>query len=392
MPARLFGPANRIPNPIRLIDFESEVKRYAERQFEFLSNEFKSLQRHAKNRESEMQWTTNVATEPCNRLRNKYKNVIPYDFNRVRLHCPCTLDDLPEERPPDVDTKLLQSPSDYVNASLIPGVCPLSSVRVAEANTLPKAYIAAQAPVQQTAVLFWQMIWDNDVRLVVMLTRAFENSKEKCYPYWPVSKQLDDQGDISEKTIGPFCIRLQSQENGISYTRRILVIINKDEDKIAPRRVIQLHMTAWTDFSAPRKDDFYAFMSEYWDIQKKLEDAASPIVVHCSAGVGRTGTFIAIDQLCQHVRVLHEHGQTNGKSDFDDIYENLRDCHDRNAVKLNKMFANPADTIKVFETVLWLRSQRRSMVQNESQYIFLFDFIADFIARLSGEESAYDNI
>uniref|UniRef100_A0A0X3NN65 Protein-tyrosine-phosphatase n=1 Tax=Schistocephalus solidus TaxID=70667 RepID=A0A0X3NN65_SCHSO len=392
MPARIFSPVNRIPSPIRLIDFENEVKRYAERQFEFLSREFKNLQRHAKNRESEMQWTTNAATQPCNTPRNKYKNVIPYDFNRVKLHSACTLDALHGECTSDVDSKLLQSQSDYVNASLIPGVCPISCVRVAEAKNLPQAYIAAQAPVQKTAILFWQMIWDNDVKLIIMLTRSFENSKEKCYPYWPVAKQSESEGDISEKTIGHFCIRLQSQENEISYTRRILVIINQDDNKIAPRRIVQLHMTAWTDFSAPRKDDLYAFLSEYWETRKKLEDNGSPILVHCSAGVGRTGTFIALDQLCQHVRVLHELGQTNGKSDLEDIYENLRGSQDRNAVKLNKMFANPAETIKIYETVLWLRSQRRFMVQNESQYIFLFDFIADYIARLSGEENAYDNI
>ncbi|VDL91876.1 unnamed protein product [Schistocephalus solidus] len=329
------------------------------------------------------------------------------DFNRVKLHSACTLDALHGECTSDVDSKLLQSQSDYVNASLIPGVCPISCVRVAEAKNLPQAYIAAQAPVQKTAILFWQMIWDNDVKLIIMLTRSFENSKEKCYPYWPVAKQSESEGDISEKTIGHFCIRLQSQENEISYTRRILVIINQDDNKIAPRRIVQLHMTAWTDFSAPRKDDLYAFLSEYWETRKKLEDNGSPILVHCSAGVGRTGTFIALDQLCQHVRVLHELGQTNGKSDLEDIYENLRGSQDRNAVKLNKMFANPAETIKIYETVLWLRSQRRFMVQNESQYIFLFDFIADYIARLSGEgmlrpflyvinyifiENAYDNI
>ncbi|VDN10055.1 unnamed protein product [Dibothriocephalus latus] len=341
-----------------------------------------------------MQWTTNVATEPCNRPRNKYKNVIPYDFNRVKLHSACTIEDVPEERTSNADSQLLQSLSDYVNASFIPGVCPISCARVAEANNLPQRYIAAQAPVQQTAVLFWQMIWDNNVKLIVMLTRSFENSKEKCYPYWPVSKQVESEEDIVEKTIGHFCIRLQTQENGVSFIRRILVIINQDEEKIAPRRVVQLHMTAWTDFSAPRKDDFYAFLSEYWDSRKKLEDAASPILVHCSAGVGRTGTFIALDQLCQHVRVLHELGQANGKSEqrADEIYENLRDAQDQNAIKLNKMFAHPSDTIKIYETVMWLRSQRRFMVQNESQYIFLFDFIADYIARLSGEGNAYDNI
>uniref|UniRef100_A0A8C5QQV8 Protein-tyrosine-phosphatase n=1 Tax=Leptobrachium leishanense TaxID=445787 RepID=A0A8C5QQV8_9ANUR len=193
----------------------------------------------------------------------------------------------------------------------------------------PKTYIAAQGPLPQTVNDFWRMIWENDVRAVVMLARCVEIGKVKCEEYWPSSHPKQFNG----LTVSP------KQEDVLpEWTIRDLEVTNSSTNQ--SHLVRHFHFTAWPDHGVPKTTDilinFRNIISEFMNNYPR-----TPILVHCSAGVGRTGTLIALDRIIKQIE--------------------------------------EEDQIDVPGIVRNLRLHRNLMVQTEGQYIFLNKCAVDYI-------------
>ncbi|KAK4468849.1 hypothetical protein MN116_008014 [Schistosoma mekongi] len=329
----------RQPDSINIHDF---IK-WSEKNINSLQEEFKSLNIHSYRQEQAKHLTCTIGQRPENRLRNKYRNLLPFDQNYVQLLNSLVL---PESEQfvsfdqskengdavrnvtsysestnenentinmplalPDIGSEQW-IPSNYMNASWIPSQIPGVSCAVVRSGQLPHKYIAAQAPVDHTRSLFWQMIWDHHVQLIVTLTKPIENGKEKCSVYWPTNDsikiELEKYCETSTKRrvihFGRFKIQLLCEVNYSAYVRRNLKVYDcKSVNNEQYRNITQLHMLKWPDFSTPSTEDFLCLLYAYWT-ERRLSLNDSPVLVHCSAGIGRTGTFICLDQLCQQVR------------------------------------------------------------------------------------------
>ncbi|XP_038265796.1 receptor-type tyrosine-protein phosphatase epsilon isoform X1 [Dermochelys coriacea] len=287
------GPKKYFPIPVEHLEEEIRIrsaddgKRFRE--------EFNSLPARC------MQGTFETANKEENREKNRYPNILPYDHSRVILT--------------QIDG--VQS-SDYINASYIDGY--------KEKNK----FIAAQGPKQETVNDFWRMIWEQKSAIIVMLTNLKERKEDKCYQYWPdqgcwsygnIRVSVEDSIVLVDYTIRKFCIQSQLH----------------DGSKV-PRFVTQLHFTSWPDFGVPFTP---IGMLKFLKKVKALNPShAGPIVVHCSAGVGRTGTFIVIDAI------------------------------------LDMMHAE--QRVDVFEFVARIRNQRPQMVQTDMQYSFIYQALLEY--------------
>ncbi|XP_026538240.1 receptor-type tyrosine-protein phosphatase T, partial [Notechis scutatus] len=239
-------------------------------------------------------WDT--AKEDENRNKNRYGNIISYDHSRVRLQL---LDGDPH--------------SDYINANYIDGY------------HRPHHYIATQGPMQETVKDFWRMIWQENSVSVVMVTNLVEVGRVKCVRYWPDDTEV--YGDIK--------VTLIETEPLAEYVIRTFTVQKKGYHEI--REIRQFHFTSWPDHGVP----CYATGLLGFVRQVKFLNPpdAGPIVVHCSAGAGRTGCFIAIDIML-------------------DMAEN-------------------EGVVDIFNCVRELRSQRVNLVQTEEQYVFVHDAILE---------------
>ncbi|KAH0507962.1 Receptor-type tyrosine-protein phosphatase epsilon [Microtus ochrogaster] len=208
--------------------------------------------------------------------------------------------------------------SDYINASYIDGY--------KEKNK----FIAAQGPKQETVNDFWRMVWEQKSATIVMLTNLKERKEEKCYQYWP------DQGCW---TYGNIRVCVEDCVVLVDYTiRKFCIHPQLPESCKAPRLVSQLHFTSWPDFGVPFTP---IGMLKFLKKVKTLNPShAGPIVVHCSAGVGRTGTFIVIDAM------------------MDMIHSEQK--------------------VDVFEFVSRIRNQRPQMVQTDVQYTFIYQALLEY--------------
>ncbi|CAO2579937.1 Receptor-type tyrosine-protein phosphatase eta [Lemmus lemmus] len=235
-----------------------------------------------------------------NRGKNRYNNVLPYDISRVKL---------------SVQT---HSTDDYINANYMPGY------------HSKQDFIATQGPLPNTLKDFWRMVWEKNVYAIVMLTKCVEQGRTKCEEYWP-SKQAQDYGDIT--------VAMTSEVVLPEWTVRDFVVKNMQTSESHPLR--QFHFTSWPDHGVPDTTDLLInFRYLVRDYMKQIPPE-SPILVHCSAGVGRTGTFIAIDRLIYQI-------------------EN-------------------ENTVDVYGIVYELRMHRPLMVQTEDQYVFLNQCVLDII-------------
>ncbi|KAF5922297.1 hypothetical protein HPG69_006899 [Diceros bicornis minor] len=191
-------------------------------------------------------------------------------------------------------------------------------------------FIAAQGPKQETVNDFWRMIWEQKSATIVMLTNLKERKEEKCYQYWP------DQGCW---TYGNIRVCVEDCVVLVDYTIRKFCIQSQLPDGCkAPRLVSQLHFTSWPDFGVPFTP---IGMLKFLKKVKTLNPAhAGPVVVHCSAGVGRTGTFIVIDAM------------------------------------MDMMHAE--QKVDVFEFVSRIRNQRPQMVQTDMQYTFIYQALLEY--------------
>nr|XP_020469476.1 receptor-type tyrosine-protein phosphatase eta [Monopterus albus] len=240
-----------------------------------------------------------------NKPKNRYNNVLPYDSSRVKL------------------SVIHGSPyDDYINANYMPG------------HNSRKEFIAAQGPLPATVDEFWRMIWEKNVQTMVMLTRCHEQGRIKCEQYWGSGTKYFE--NITVTTISEIPLE--------DWTIRDFNI--KNVKTAETRTVRHFHFTAWPDHGVPQTTEllisFRHLVREHMDQYSRN----SPTVVHCSAGVGRTGTFIAIDRLIFQIE-----------------RENIVD---------------------VFGIVHDLRMHRPLMVQTEDQYVFLNQCAMDIIRSRTG--------
>ncbi|XP_066223579.1 tyrosine-protein phosphatase non-receptor type 3 isoform X3 [Saccopteryx leptura] len=189
---------------------------------------------------------------PQNLDRNRYKDVLPYDTTRV----------------------LLQGNEDYINASYV-------NMEIPAANLVNK-YIAAQGPLPHTCAQFWQVVWDQKLSLIVMLTTLTERGRTKCHQYWP------DPPDVVEH--GSFHIRCQSEDCTIAYVFREMLVTNTETGE--EHTVTHLQYVAWPDHGVP--DDSSDFL-DFVNYVRSLRADAEPVLVHCSAGIGRTGVLVTME-------------------------------------------------------------------------------------------------
>mmetsp|Transcript_24786 Transcript_24786/g.64549 ORF Transcript_24786/g.64549 Transcript_24786/m.64549 type:complete len:557 (-) Transcript_24786:67-1737(-) len=253
---------------------------------------------------------------PENKTKNRYKNILPFDDTRVTL----------KGDPAVVG-------SDYINANYIDG----------EASGTKRAYIASQGPLKATVASFWQMIWENNVRLIVMTTAVVERKKNKCHPYWP-TKEGVVHGDYVLEYI-------DSKESRDCILRKMKLIKAGAADKDG-RVILQYHFKGWPDHGVPAEPatvlQFLEDVNEMKASLAKTSPDIGPTIIHCSAGIGRTGTFIVIDIL---LRAVQEHGV--------DV------------------------EIDITKSIQAVRHQRSGMIQTEEQYRFCYEAIACHIATLN---------
>ncbi|XP_054261741.1 tyrosine-protein phosphatase 10D [Macrosteles quadrilineatus] len=236
--------------------------------------------------------TTNVATIPRNKGKDRYKNIIPYDSNLVKL---------------DGDDT-----NSYINAS-----------HIKFQDKSSRSYIACQAPKRETCANFWQMIVQYKVKTIAMLCKLCTNDQVKCYPYFPI--------ESGQLTFGEFKISCTREEIFTYFTLKYLTV-----EKVGVKWKVQhFQFQQWFDHCAPPDPKMLVdFIDAVRTTCKQKEDR---LVVHCSAGVGRTGTFIVVDEL------------------------------------LRKICSPDRSRLSVPKTVLCLRQQRHNqMVQTKEQYIYIY--------------------
>ncbi|KAG8185239.1 hypothetical protein JTE90_002765 [Oedothorax gibbosus] len=199
-------------------------------------------------------WT--VARKSGNLRKNRYGNILPYDRFRVVLN-----------------TETNKSDADYINASYIDGF------------RRNREYIVTQGPLENTVHDFWRMVWQESSPVIVMVTDLVENGKKKCAKYWP-----DDSMDSGDLHI----LLIHSEQCKDMVVRTILI---RKIDEIRTHRVIQYQFTGWPDQTVPSSlTSLIKFTKRVREDHTVLQ---GPIIVHCSAGAGRSGTYISIDALCQ---------------------------------------------------------------------------------------------
>ncbi|XP_030852469.1 uncharacterized protein LOC100890115 [Strongylocentrotus purpuratus] len=238
-----------------------------------------------------------VAQKEINLKKNRYKNILPYDSARVKLE---VIDDIPH--------------SDYFNASYIPSF------------DNDKAYIASQGPNIASMDDFWRMVWQENVTTIAMVTKLKEGDKIKCRQYWP-----NRQGDsVKNGNIKVELVSLDACTGGIKRTMKMI----KGDDY---RTVTQFHFTEWPDKGVPKHtSSLLKFIKE---VKADHGQFTHPLIIHCSAGVGRTGVVISIDSVVAHAKTTR--------------------------------------MVDVFNFVTNIRQKRPFMVQTQEQYAFIYGAVLE---------------
>uniref|UniRef100_M0RA99 protein-tyrosine-phosphatase n=1 Tax=Rattus norvegicus TaxID=10116 RepID=M0RA99_RAT len=278
--------------PIPITDMAEHMERLKANDSLKLSQEYESI-------DPGQQFTWEHSNLEANKPKNRYANVIAYDHSRVILQ---PLEGI--------------MGSDYINANYVDGY------------RRQNAYIATQGPLPETFGDFWRMVWEQRSATVVMMTRLEEKSRVKCDQYWP-NRGTETYGFIQvtlldTMELATFCVRTFSlHKNGSSEKREVR----------------HFQFTAWPDHGVPEyPTPFLAFLRR---VKTCNPPDAGPVVVHCSAGVGRTGCFIVIDAMLERIRT--------------------------------------EKTVDVYGHVTLMRSQRNYMVQTEDQYSFIHEALLEAV-------------
>ena len=233
---------------------------------------------------------------PNNNL-NRYSNVRPYWDTLVKIN----------------------SGNKYINASWVH-------------TPINKFFISTQGPLDTTIDDFWEMIYQYDIKVIIMLCKLEEKNKIKCAKYWDNTK------------INNFNFREINEEidlNGIII--RNFEFQKKNSNNYFPKTIIQLHYTCWEDHTAPDESSFFHLL-ELFKLMNIYREHSS-VVIHCSAGVGRTGTFIAL---------------------FNLFIEIMRQINDNRISEIK---------FSIMEIVRKLKEFRARLVENKDQYLFLYQFV-----------------
>ncbi|KAG8547005.1 hypothetical protein GDO81_029357 [Engystomops pustulosus] len=280
-----------------------------------LGKEFQEIKNRAAAFRQDGSYSTEVGGCQENLKKNRYKDILPYDQTRV----PVTL--LAEE-----------AGSDYINASFIQGV-----------DNQPR-YIATQGPLSHTLLDFWRMIWQYNVRVIVMACREVEQGKKKCERYWPLDQETVLYGAFTVSTVSKTIV------NAEVVFRNLTVMFHEEV-----REVEHFQYIAWPDRGIP--DSYACFLEMINLVRHHQGEHKAPICVHCSAGCGRTGVICTVEYIqC----LLHKQ---RVPSDF-----------------------------SIFEVVMEMRRQRPSAVQTREQYDFLYHAITEMFEKELKESHNYENL
>ncbi|XP_024908283.1 receptor-type tyrosine-protein phosphatase F isoform X5 [Cynoglossus semilaevis] len=283
-------PRMREHPPITVANLSDHIERLKANDGLRFSQEYESI-------DPGQQFTWENSNMEVNKPKNRYANVIAYDHSRVVL---TSVDAVPG--------------SDYINANYIDGY------------RKQNAYIATQGPLPETLSDFWRMVWEQRSNTIVMMTRLEEKSRVKCDQYWP-SRGTETYGMIQ-------VTMLDTVELATYSVRTFALYKNGSSEK---REVRQFQFMAWPDHGVPEyPTPILAFLRR---VKSCNPPDAGPMVVHCSAGVGRTGCFIVIDAMLE--RMKHE------------------------------------KSVDIYGHVTCMRAQRNYMVQTEDQYIFIHEALLE---------------
>lgn len=266
--------------------------------------DFMRLRRLSTKYRTEKIYPTITGEKEENVKKNRYKDILPFDHSRVKLAL-----------------KIPPHESDYINANFIKGVHG------------PKAYIATQGPLANTVIDFWRMIWEYQVKIIVMACREFEMGRKKCERYYP---NFGEQA----LTFGPFHISCEEEQSRKDYFVRTLTVEFQNET----RTFVQFHYVNWPDHDVPSSfDSILDMISLMRDYQAHEE---VPLCIHCSAGCGRTGAICAID-------------------------------YTWNLLKAQRI----PEEFNVFSLIQDMRTQRHSAVQTKEQYELVHRAIAQLFEK-----------
>ncbi|XP_041417363.1 receptor-type tyrosine-protein phosphatase F isoform X11 [Xenopus laevis] len=278
--------------PIPISDLADNIERLKANDGLKFSQEYESI-------DPSQQFTWENSNLEVNKPKNRYANVIAYDHSRVIL---TSVDGVPG--------------SDYMNGNYIDGY------------RKQNAYIATQGPLPETITDFWRMVWEQRTSTIVMMTRLEEKSRVKCDQYWP---------SRGSETYGMIQVTLMDTVELATYTVRTFTLYKNGSNE--KRDIRQFQFMAWPDHGVPEyPTPILGFLRR---VKACNPPDAGPMVVHCSAGVGRTGCFIVIDAMLERV-------------------------------KLEK-------TVDIYGHVTCMRSQRNYMVQTEDQYIFIHEALLEAV-------------
>uniref|UniRef100_A0A672MSB5 Receptor-type tyrosine-protein phosphatase S n=1 Tax=Sinocyclocheilus grahami TaxID=75366 RepID=A0A672MSB5_SINGR len=278
--------------PIPVMELADHIERLKANDNLKFSQEYESV-------DPGQQFTWEHSNLEVNKPKNRYANVIAYDHSRVLLSA---IDGIPG--------------SDYINANYIDGY------------RKQNAYIATQGALPETFGDFWRMIWEQRSSNIVMMTKLEERSRVKCDQYWP---------NRATETYGLIQVTLLDTVELATYCVRTFALYKSGSSE--KREVRQFQFTAWPDHGVPEHPTpFLAFLRR---VKSCNPPDAGPMVVHCSAGVGRTGCFIVIDAMLE--RIKHE------------------------------------KTVDIYGHVTLMRAQRNYMVQTEDQYVFIHDALQEAV-------------
>ncbi|XP_044758001.1 tyrosine-protein phosphatase non-receptor type 11-like [Coccinella septempunctata] len=283
--------------------------------------EFESLQQE----ESKLLYSREEGTKPENKHKNKYKNILPFDHTRVKLK------------------NFFES--DYINANYVKWKNDECSETAGcnkiyeNLESIGKTYIATQGCLPVTLRDFWYMVWQEKCRVIVMTTKETERGKKKCEKYWPNQDETETYGEIN--------VENTEETIYLHYTlRRLTITIGQNR-----RTIFHYHFQAWPDHGVP--SDPGSVLNFLQEVNKQYENIKleqiegkppGPVLVHCSAGIGRTGTFIVIDMILDYLK------RQGLNSEID-----------------------------IQKTVQMVRSQRSGMVQTEAQYKFVYLAVKHYI-------------
>lgn len=304
-----------------------------------------------------------AATTDENIHLNRYSNIFANDATRVRLHFAENASQLTQ--------------SDYINANIIPPA-------LTEPHDVHPYYIATQAPLHNTFEHFWHMVCQESVPLIVVLSRESEDgySMPRYDQYWPRIGEQIAFGSYGVKNVAESF----KNENIISRT----LVVSKPKAASDPvacqeHRVEQLQFVAWPDHDVPSSPKDVLELIRFCDVIAS-ENPGKPVIVHCSAGVGRTGTFIAIDLMVRRLREAYPTGITSVKNSNSatshanggapgSVSEMRCKCHGKivtDCAETTFTSCRPIRVEDIRDTVRALKRSRSQMVQTFQQYRFIY--------------------